>query len=199
MVTLTSIESPTFQAFHGSSTSYDEPLSCRSLERALHDVSSIPSSSLAEERPQEAPKPNLTRRISVMVSDRSGSGEADRPRASSAYTASSAPHRLFRSAKPETPNTWKPRSPSIDVASSKTESVAESSSWQSPESNATTPSLISQDAMSGRSGVRSPSRSKATGREDKPSNEVCTFLLPMTLEFSNRNNPPYRNSRIYWV
>lgn len=169
MVTLGSFQSPTFQAFHGSASPYDEALSCRSLELALSDAASVSARSAVEERSRDAPKQAPTRRISVLVSDKSGSEEADRPRAPPAYTASSA-HRLFRPMKPETSSSWKARSPSEETGATKVDVAVDSSSWKAPDVKAHTVGTPTQDAASGRFDDKSPSDSKATGHDDKPSN-----------------------------
>lgn len=170
MVTLGSFQSPTFQAFHGSASPYDDALSCRSLELALSDAASVSARSGVEERPRDAPKQAPTRRISVLVSDKSESEEADRPRAPPAYTASSASHRLFRTMKPETSSSWKARSPSEENGAAKVDVAVDSSSWKAPDAKAHPVGTPTQDAASGRFDDKSPSDSKATGHDDKPSN-----------------------------
>lgn len=174
MVTLGSIQSPTFQTFHGSGASYDDALSCRSLELALNDATSIPSSSMAEERTQNPPK-QTPPRISVLVSNKSGSGEEGRPRAPSSYTTSSATQRLFPPAKSETSTSWDSGSQNKDSTVVKPEGATESS-WKPPDSKASSIRLLSQDASSGRFGAGSPSSSKAATIEEKPANEVIILF-----------------------
>lgn len=214
MVSLGSLQPATFQTFHGAASAYDDALSFCSFELALNDVADMATTASVDNAAEEVVHTKPARRGSVQAlaplppPDRSGTERAaeaaGRSNSSSirrnAYTQSSAPHRLFRAAKPEM-KSWNPHAATSDDAAAAVvenntavdSARSRAASWhtaaaEGSRSSAAHGTIQQQSRPVGSVGVShglSPRRSPRDGRgsrdDSRPSNEVPFAVYCMSL------------------
>lgn len=203
MVTLGSIQPATFQTFHGAVSAYDDALNFCGFELALNDVADM-ATTASDNAVEELAHLKPARRESVAAlaplppSERSElerTAEAGRSSSSrrNTYTQSSAPHRLFRAAKPEM-KSWNPRDPraalpanddavvAVDSNTAADSMRSRAASWhatavegsRSPAVHGTIKQSRQQESVGVSHGLspRSPRGSQGLRDDSRPSNEV---------------------------